>query len=70
METENKIFESSEWQSTPEIIKITFKSLFDLTQTHSALIKQLEEQIATKSSKFKYYFYYITQLQDPLLTIG
>ena len=46
METENKIFESSEWQSTPEIIKITFKSLFDLTQTHSALIKQLEEQIA------------------------
>ena len=51
METENKIFESSEWQSTPEIIKITFKSLFDLTQTHSALIKQLEEQIATKSSK-------------------
>ena len=51
METENKIFESSEWQSTPEIIKITFKSLFNLTQTHSALIKQLEEQIATKSSK-------------------
>ena len=51
METENTIFESSEWQSTPEIIKITFKSLFDLTQTHSAIIKQLEEQIATKSSK-------------------
>ena len=41
METENTIFESSEWQSTPEIIKITFKSLFDLTQTHSAIIKQL-----------------------------
>lgn len=53
MATENPIFESSEWEATPEIIKITFKSLFELTQTHSNIIKQLEEQITTKSSKIE-----------------
>ena len=48
---DNIIFNSIEWDTTPQIVKSAIKSLIDITKSHALLIKDLEAQTVSKASK-------------------
>lgn len=48
---DNIIFNSVEWDTTPQIVKSAIKSLIDITKSHALLIKDLEAQTVSKASK-------------------
>ena len=48
---DNIIFNSAEWDTTPQIVKSAIKSIIDITKSHALLIKDLESQTVSKASK-------------------
>jgi hypothetical protein len=41
----------NEWRSVPDIVRLTFKALSDVVKSHTAALRELEIQIATKANR-------------------